>query len=108
VVFNDDFSEKNTKAWDCEDCRWEDGALLVGPYRVKRDTSEQAHSIVCKICGEATYYRIAVDATFAEGYTDRLYGLLVGEGKSTKPFWEFPRCKLPSSPGRKVSVIGIC
>jgi hypothetical protein len=81
VVFNDDFSAKDTKAWDCTGCRWEAGALFAGPYKVNGDTSEQAHLIFCKACGKATYYRIAVDATFADGYTDRLYGLLVGKGK---------------------------
>ncbi len=84
VVFNDDFSQKNTEAWDCDGCRWEGGVLLVGPYPVKGDTSEQSHSVICKACGKATYYRIAVDTTFTEGYTDRFYGLLVGQGKKYK------------------------
>lgn len=81
VVFTDDFSADNKNWKGCVGCRWQDGALLMGPYKVKGEGTDQSHVTVCIPCGKKTYYRIAVDAIFADGFTDRLYGLLVGDGK---------------------------
>jgi hypothetical protein len=81
IVYKDDFSEHNSNWKGCVVCRWQDGALLMGPYKVNGDGSNQSHAAICLPCGKKTYYRIAVDALFADGFADRLFGLLVGDGK---------------------------
>ncbi|PKN94595.1 MAG: hypothetical protein CVU44_05790 [Chloroflexi bacterium HGW-Chloroflexi-6] len=81
IVYTDDFSEHNKNWKGCVVCRWQDGALLMGPYKVNGEGTDQSHAAVCLPCGKKSYFRIAVDATFADGFTDRLYGLLVGDSK---------------------------
>ncbi len=73
IVFFDDFAEDRGNWLDCANCEWQDGALLMGPY-----TPSQALAgvyTVCGPCGTLTFFRMAVDATFSEGQTDRGYGL---------------------------------
>ncbi len=75
-TFMDDFSTK-TNAWmGCEDCKWQDGQLLMGPYPPD-DSGGNLHLAICEQCTQMTYYRMAVDVTFTEGYSDRGAGLLV-------------------------------
>ncbi|MCG2786389.1 MAG: hypothetical protein L6461_14950 [Anaerolineae bacterium] len=81
LVFSDDFSADNKNWKGCVGCRWQDGTLLMGPYDPKGEGYDQAHYTICVSCGKKTYFRLAVDATFAEGFTDRFYGILIGEGK---------------------------
>ncbi len=81
LVFSDDFSADNKNWKGCVGCRWQDGVLLMGPYEVKGEGTDQSHTTICIPCGKKSYYRIAVDATFVDGFTDRLYGLLVGDSK---------------------------
>jgi len=81
LVFSDDFSADNKNWKGCTNCRWQDGVLLMGPYKARGDGYDQADSAICIACGKKTYFRMAVDVTFVEGFTDRLYGLLIGEGK---------------------------
>lgn len=81
LVFNDDFSVDNKNWKGCSNCRVQDGVLLMGPYDARGDGYDQSDSAICVACGKKTYFRMAVDVTFVEGFTDRLYGLLIGEGK---------------------------
>lgn len=81
LVYNDDFSKDNKNWKGCTGCRWQDGVLLMGPYQPRGEGYDQANYTICIACGKKTYFRLAVDATFAEGFTDRFYGLLIGEGK---------------------------
>jgi hypothetical protein len=82
IVFNDDFAATNLKNWKgCTKCDWKDGVLLMGPYKARGDGYSQSDTAICVPCGKPTFYRMAVDVTFVEGYTDRFYGLLVGDGK---------------------------
>lgn len=81
IVYNDDFSTDNKNWKGCVGCRWQDGVLLLGPYEPKGESFDQGHYTICIPCGKKTYFRMAVDATFAEGFTDRFYGMLIGEGK---------------------------
>jgi hypothetical protein len=37
---------------------------------------EQFSMVVCEVCGEHTYYRVSVDATYVDGPTDRFFGLI--------------------------------
>ncbi len=81
LTFTDDFSTDSKNWKGCVGCKWQDGVLLMGPYKVNGEGSNQSHMTVCIPCGKKTYYRIAVDATFVDGFADRLYGLLIGDGK---------------------------
>lgn len=82
LVFNDDFSVDNKNWKGCTSCKFQDGVLLMGPYPARGSGTEQTDVAYCVACGKKTYYRIAVDVTFVEGFTDRLYGLMVGHGKN--------------------------
>lgn len=76
LVFKDDFSTQIAEAWsDCKGCQWKDGKLYMGPYDAGGD-ADQYNFVLCEACGEAEYYRVAVDATFVSGYADRLFGLM--------------------------------
>ena len=76
VVFTDDFSTQIVGAWgECSGCEWKDGKLYMGPFE---PSANDMHEIVCEACGEATYYRFSVDATFVEGQVDRFFGVLMG------------------------------
>jgi hypothetical protein len=81
VVFNDDFSSDSGNWKGCKECQWSAGSLMIGPFPAQGDTSAQARKIICIPCGEKTYFRMAADFTFVDGYTDRFYGLLVGDGE---------------------------
>lgn len=82
IVFSDDFSDANSKNWKgCTSCKFQDGVLLMGPYAARGSGTDQTDVAYCVACGKKTYYRIAVDVTFVEGFTDRLYGLMVGHGE---------------------------
>jgi hypothetical protein len=75
LVFNDSFAKEDTTAWvNCKVCNWRDNMLVMGPY-APGDESDNSHIVTCKTCGKHTYYRVAVDATFIDGYGDRLFGL---------------------------------
>lgn len=83
LVFSDDFSDPNSKNWKgCRSCKFQDGTLLMGPYAARGSGYDQTDVAFCVACGKKTYFRMAVDVTFVEGQTDRLYGLMVGEGKT--------------------------
>ena len=76
LSIQDDFSSRSD-IWEfCENCNWQDGQLLLGPYPPGTNAWESLNFILCVGCGAHMYYRVAVDATFVEGQVDRLYGLL--------------------------------
>jgi hypothetical protein len=73
----DDFSASNSLSrYSCDQCKVEDGRLLFGPFPPKDNLGEQFNMIVCEVCGEHTYYRLSVDATYVSGPTDRFYGIV--------------------------------
>ncbi len=74
IVFQDDFSGQSGDWLDCVDCEWEGGALLMGPYSPTQALG--GVYTVCGPCGTPTFFRMAVDATFDDGQTDRGYGLV--------------------------------
>jgi hypothetical protein len=75
--FRDDFSQADTLyRYTCEQCRIEDGSLVFGPFEPKDNLGEQFNLVICDICGEHTYYRVSVDATYVDGPTDRFYGII--------------------------------
>ncbi len=79
VVFKDDFTVKSDAWANCENCEWKNGALYFGPFDPVGDGLEQLHYALCEACGEHTYYRVAVDVTFASGQAgDRIFGLVAG------------------------------
>lgn len=60
--------------WEgCRGCRWEDGAVHMGPYAPSLPPVEMI--AWCIPCGEAEYFHLAVDARHFSGQTDRGYGL---------------------------------
>jgi hypothetical protein len=88
--FFDDFTV-NSGGWaDCELCSWENGGLVVGPF----PPTSNFHKYTCTGCGEATYYKIAVDANFLEGQVDRFFGVFVGDANGKQYYlgispWQF-------------------
>ncbi|MEE9216294.1 MAG: hypothetical protein V3U32_02560 [Anaerolineales bacterium] len=69
AVFFDDFTE-DIGAWlFCDVCEWRDGALFMGPF-----AANEFHDVICEACGQSTYFRMAVDATYGEGQVDPGYG----------------------------------
>lgn len=75
ITYYDDF-ETDTGNWsNCTVCEWADSMLYMGPYPVK--DSYEAYYAICEACGTPTYYRVAVDATYVEGPTDRGFGFLL-------------------------------
>lgn len=72
--FMDDFTTDSGGWEDCELCKWENGGLLMGPF----DPTSNFHSNTCTGCGEYTYYKVSVDATYIDGQVDRFFGIYVG------------------------------
>jgi hypothetical protein len=77
--FYDDFST-NTGGWvDCEECHWENGTLIMGPF----DPSSFFHINYCTGCEENYYYTMEVDVTFIDGQVDRFYGVTFADGQKS-------------------------
>lgn len=75
IFVTDDFST-DTGIWSgCDQCEWKDGLLIMGPYPASNFAD--AYYAICEPCGMTANYRIAVDATFFEGASDRGFGFLV-------------------------------
>lgn len=78
VVVKDDFSSQSENWGECEHCEQKDGAFFFGPYKPVGNGTDQLFYVICETCGLHTYYRVAADVTFAEGYGDRTFGVLAG------------------------------
>jgi hypothetical protein len=79
VVIMDDFSTENKENWPkCDQCKWENGQLIYGPFEPGGNTGENLNFALCASCGERNYYRMAVDVTFVDGQVDRFFGVVVG------------------------------
>jgi hypothetical protein len=75
IYVTDDFSS-DTGIWSgCDECEWKGGALIMGPYPASNRAD--AYYTICEPCGVTSNYRMAVDATFYEGASDRGFGFLV-------------------------------
>ncbi len=75
----DDFSSRSDIWGDCEQCDWKDGVLYFGPFLPAGSGEDQIFYLICQACGENTYYRVAADVTYVEGYgSDRTFGILAG------------------------------
>lgn len=77
LVIRDDFSSDTGRWIECGVCRIENGALQMGPYPIS-DKGE-GYLAICADCGIAQDYKMGVDATFKDGYTDRGFGLVLRE-----------------------------
>jgi uncharacterized protein YceK len=75
IFVEDDFSTDSGIWSGCEECEWKDGALFMGPYPASN--FGDAYYAICEPCGMTSNYRMAVDATFFEGASDRGFGFLV-------------------------------
>lgn len=75
VVFRDDFSRPSVDWELCEQCEWQDGGLVMGPYPVSGAYVQ--HIAICGPCGLVRNYRMAVDAAYIDGPSERGFGLLV-------------------------------
>lgn len=77
IIIQDDFST-NTGRWiECGQCVIENGVMKMGPYPITNDGG--GYLAICRDCGEPQDYKMGVDATFIDGYTDRGFGLLLRE-----------------------------
>ncbi len=75
VVFHDDFS-RPSGAWEfCEECEWQDGSLILGPYPISGAYIQ--HLAICGPCGLVRNYRMAVEVGYIDGPSERGFGLLV-------------------------------
>ena len=77
LVIADDFSTDVGRWVECGQCRIENGALHMGPYPIS-DKGE-GYIAICSDCGIAQEYKMGVDATFSDGFTDRGFGLVIRE-----------------------------
>lgn len=75
VVFQDDFSRPSSAWVACEECEWQDGGMVMGPYSVAGAYVQ--HVAICGPCGLIRNYRMAVDAGYIDGPSERGFGLLV-------------------------------
>ncbi|MBX3038041.1 MAG: hypothetical protein KF758_14110 [Anaerolineales bacterium] len=77
IIIEDDFST-NTGRWtECGQCVIENGVMKMGPYPISNDGG--GYFAICSDCGTPQDYKMGVDATFVDGYTDRGFGLLIRE-----------------------------
>jgi len=77
VVIQDDFSTDTGRWIDCGQCKIENGVMQMGPYPISNDGG--GYIAICKDCGQPQDYKMGIDATFVDGYTDRGFGLLLRE-----------------------------
>ena len=77
LVIRDDFSSDTGRWIECGMCRIENGTFHMGPYPIS-DKGE-GYLAICSDCGVAQDYKMGVDATFKDGYTDRGFGLILRE-----------------------------
>ena len=77
----DDFSSRSEIWGECENCEWEEGRLIFGPFPPHGTGQDQIFYVFCEACGENKYYRVAADVPYVEGYGgDRTFGILAGLG----------------------------
>jgi outer membrane murein-binding lipoprotein Lpp len=77
IIIQDDFSTDNGRWVDCGQCKIENGGLHMGPYPISNDGG--GYIAICNDCGQPGNYKMGVDATFVDGYTDRGFGLVLRE-----------------------------
>lgn len=77
TIIHDDFSSDTGRWVECGQCKIENGGLHMGPYPIAVDGA--AYVAICSDCGQPQDYKMGVDATFVDGYTDRGFGLLLRE-----------------------------
>lgn len=77
LVIRDDFSSDTGRWTECGVCKIENGTLQMGPYPVS-DKGE-GYIAICSDCGTVQDFKMGVDATFKDGYTDRGFGLVLRE-----------------------------
>lgn len=77
LVIRDDFTSDVGRWIECGACRIENGALLMGPYPVSQ--TGEGYLAICSDCGVVQNFKLGVDATFKDGYTDRGFGLALWE-----------------------------
>ena len=75
VVFHDDFSRPSVDWKFCEQCEWQDGGLVMGPYPISGAYAQ--HVAICGPCGLVRNYRMAVEVGYIDGPSERGFGLLV-------------------------------
>lgn len=74
-----DFSTRSEIWGECTNCEWENGELYFGPFEPVGSGTDQIFYMLCELCGEHNYYRVAADVTFFEGFgADRTIGILAG------------------------------
>lgn len=76
-IIQDDFSTDTGRWVDCGQCKIENGAMRMGPYPISNDGG--GYIAICNDCGQPGNYKMGVDATFVDGYTDRGFGLVLRE-----------------------------
>lgn len=77
TIIQDDFSMDVGRWIECGQCVIENGVMRMGPYPIAMDGG--GYLAICRDCGTPQDYKMGVDATFVDGYTDRGFGLAVRE-----------------------------
>lgn len=76
LQIEDDFST-DLGFWACELCDISGGHMTMGPYPVSGAYVQ--HVAYCAPCGMVTTYHMEVDVTFADGQSDRGFGIMARE-----------------------------
>ncbi|MBI3168231.1 MAG: hypothetical protein HYZ22_07130 [Chloroflexi bacterium] len=77
LVIHDDFSTDSGRWEECGLCEIKNGYMQMGPYPSSQ--SAEGYLAICSDCGIAQDYKMGVDVTFVDGYSDRGYGLVLYE-----------------------------
>lgn len=77
TIIQDDFTTDTGRWIECGQCKIENSGLQMGPYPISNDGG--GYIAICRDCGQPQDYKMGVDATFIDGYTDRGFGLLLRE-----------------------------
>jgi hypothetical protein len=78
IVIDDDFSADNGR-FKCESCLVEGGVLTIGTFPMV--DSRKPFTVVCEDCGSFANYKMSVDTWYADGNSNRGFGLVVRQGE---------------------------
>lgn len=78
LVINDEFDEDVGRWSGCNQCGIADGVFYLGPNPVENDYLG-GYIAICEDCGYVEYFKMAVDATYLTGPSDRGFGLVIWE-----------------------------
>jgi hypothetical protein len=73
-ILADDLTKMTDRWSKCDYCTWGSNGLQMGPF--PESMANRAQILYCETCGQVRNFRMAVDATFGEGPSERGYGFV--------------------------------